>query len=103
MLQHIAGAGKISEAKKKKKVRLWLDQCGFFIVNEESRFQARSPIGNYRSIPDVVEPNGSAIFTEDVTPVAEENIYFNKRDAAKAHLGDTALTLLDWNADSQVP
>lgn len=48
MLQHIAGPGKNIRSWKKKKEWLWLGLCGFFIINEESNFQARLPIENYR-------------------------------------------------------
>ena len=66
MLQHIARPGKISEAEKKK-VRLWVDQCGFFIINEETSSLSCFPIENYQSIPDVVKLNSTSIFTGDMS------------------------------------
>lgn len=65
-----------------------MDQRGFFIINEEGPFQACSPIENYRSIPDVVELNSGTIFTGDVTAAEEENLNFNKHNAANAHLSN---------------
>ncbi len=65
--------------------------CGFFIINEESRFQGRFPIENYRPIPDAVELNRSTISTGDVTHTdvhMHDTEHFNKHNAANAHFSN---------------